>query len=447
MFSRILIANRGEIALRVIRACRELGVETVAVYSEEDRNAAYLRFADETVCIGPAPSEKSYLDISRIIAAAEIASVEAIHPGYGFFSENGHFAEVCRSCGIEFIGPSSDVLNLVGNKARARRAARDAGLPVIPGAEELPAGETEALGIAHNLGFPVMIKAAMGGGGRGLRTAHNDVSLVSGLRAARAEAEAAFKDPTLYLEKLIRPARHVEVQILADQYGNVIHLGERDCTLQRRHQKLIEEAPSPGVDDEKRRTLGEQAVALARAVNYTNAGTVEFLLDEEGNHYFMELNARIQVEHPVTEVVTGIDLVKEQLRLASGERIRHDPEDVRIRGHAIECRINAEDPAEDFRPCPGTISFYYPPGGRGVRLDSHIHAGYRISPLYDSLVAKLIVHEETRHEAIVSMRRALEEFIIEGVPTTIPLYLEILGHVGFVTGKVDTSFVERFLAH
>jgi acetyl-CoA carboxylase biotin carboxylase subunit len=447
MFSRVLIANRGEIALRILRACRELDIETVVVYSEDDRNAAYLRFADDTVCIGPAASDKSYLDISRIIAAAEIASVEAIHPGYGFLSENARFAEVCRSCGIEFIGPSTEVLGFVGDKSHARRAAQEAGLPIIPGSDGPPADDREAKAIAHKLGYPVMIKASAGGGGRGMRVAHNDASLLAGMKAAAAEADVAFQNPTLYLEKLIRPARHVEVQILADTFGHVVHLGERDCSLQRRHQKLIEESPSPGVNDELRRTLGDQAVALARHVGYANAGTVEFLVDGEGRHYFMELNARIQVEHPITEMVTGIDLVKEQLRLASGERLRYEQSDISLTGWAIECRINAEDPACDFKPCPGTVSFYCPPGGRGVRLDSHIHAGYRISPRYDSLLAKLVVHQETRPEAIVCMRRALEEFIVEGVPTTIPLFLEILGHVDFVTGSVDTQFIERFLSH
>ncbi len=446
MFSRVLIANRGEIALRIIRACRELGIETVAVYSEEDRNAAYLRFADETVCIGPGQSDKSYLDISRIIAAAEIASVEAIHPGYGFLSENGHFAGVCRSCGIEFIGPCAEVLDLVGNKSNARKCAAAAGVPVIPGSDSLAGTDADAMETARKLGYPVMIKAAAGGGGKGMRSAHNDISLAGGLRAAKAEAAASFKDSSLYLEKLIKPARHVEVQILADQFGNVVHLGERDCSLQRRHQKLIEETPSPAVTPEIRRRLGAEAVAIAKAVNYTNAGTVEFLIDSEGRNYFMELNARIQVEHPVTEAVTGIDLVKEQIRIASGERLRFSQDDVAPRGCAIECRINAEDPSCDFKPSPGRISFYYPPGGKGVRVDSHIHSGYVVSPRYDSLIAKLIVHQDSRQDAIVCMRRALEEFIIDGVQTTIPLYLEILGHVDFVNGRVDTGFVERFLS-
>ncbi|MBI4576284.1 MAG: acetyl-CoA carboxylase biotin carboxylase subunit [Planctomycetes bacterium] len=443
-FSRVLIANRGEIALRVIRACKEMGLETVAVYSTEDRDAVYLRHADEAICIGPPASTLSYLDIPRIISAAEIADVQAIHPGYGFLSENAHFAEVCRSCQIKFIGPTPEAIAAVGDKQRARDLARRSGVPVVPGSDGLVASEADAARVAHEIGYPVMIKAAAGGGGRGMRTAHNDVSLVNGFHAARAEAEAAFKDGSIYIERLVERPRHVEFQILADEHGQVIHLGERDCSLQRRHQKLLEEAPSPALDPEMRRRMGEDARRVAQAAGYTNAGTVEFLLDSSGGYFFMEMNARIQVEHPVTEMVTGIDLVKEQLRVAAGERLSMRQEDVRIQGAAIECRINAEDPDDDFKPTPGTITRWFPPGGPGVRLDSHAMAGYRVSPYYDSMIGKLIVHRGDRPQCVTAMRRALEEFVVEGIRTTIPLHLDVLNHVQFQEGRVDTHFIEDY---
>ena len=444
MFRRILIANRGEIAVRVMRACRELGVETVLVYSHADRNAQYLRSADETICIGPAPAAKSYLDIPSLIAAAEIADVEAIHPGYGFLSENAHFAEVCQACNIRFIGPSPDAIASFGDKQRARAIAKKAGVPTVPGSDGILETEEEALRVARQIGFPVILKAVMGGGGRGMRVAHNDVSLVNGLHQARAEAEAAFKSSGVYLEKLIERPRHVEIQVLGDREGNVIHLGERDCSLQRRHQKLIEESPSPALTPETRRAMGEAAIAVVRQVRYENAGTVEFLLDRSGAFYFIEVNARIQVEHPVTELVTGIDLVQEQIRIAAGERLRFRQEDVQLRGCAIECRINAEDPEQNFRPTPGLITTWLAPGGPGVRVDTHVGASSEIPPNYDSMIAKLIVHRPTRREAMATMRRALWEFVVEGVSTTIPFHRKVFEHADFMAGDVDTSFVERY---
>ncbi len=442
MFKRILIANRGEIALRVIRACRELGIETVAVYSEADANAVYLRSADETICIGPAKSAHSYLDIPRIISAAEIADVEAIHPGYGFLSENAHFAEVCQSCGITFIGPSPRTIEMVGNKSRAKATAKEVGVPVIPGSEGIVANEQQALEEARRIKYPVLIKAASGGGGRGMRVAHNDVSLVNGFLAARAEAEAAFGDSSVYLEKLIEEPRHVEIQILGDSHGNLIHLGERDCSMQRRHQKVLEEAPSPALDEALRKQMGESAKKLVKAAGYVNAGTVEFLVDKHKNFYFMEVNARVQVEHPVTEMVTGVDIVKEQIRIAAGEKLKITQKDVKLNGHAIECRINAEDPADGFRPSPGRIRAYFAPGGAHVRVDSHVYAGYEIPPYYDSMIAKLIVWGVNRDEALARMRRALDEYVIEGVKTTIPLHREIVRHPRFISGDVHTSFLE-----
>ncbi len=443
-FSRILIANRGEIALRIIRACRELEIETVAVYSEADRNAPYLSLADESVCIGPGPSLQSYLDIPKIISAAEITDVEAIHPGYGFLSENAHFAEICQSCHIQFIGPTVDNIRCLGDKAEARRMARASGLPVVPGSQGVISSDEDALRTAQELGYPVIVKAAAGGGGRGMRIAHNDISLVAGFQAARREAELAFKNSSVYLEKYLEKPRHIEVQVLADSYGDVIHLGERDCSLQRRHQKLIEECPSPAVDDALRQRLGSAAVALARAAGYRNAGTVEFLLDRQGEFYFIEMNTRIQVEHPVTEMVTGIDLVKEQIFVAAGVPLRYRQEEVLLRGASIECRINAEDPENGFKPSPGTITRFVPPGGPGVRVDSHAVSGYAIPPHYDSMVGKLIVHRENRDEAIATMRRALDEFVVEGVSTTIPLYREIFRHFHFVKGNLNTSFIEEY---
>ncbi len=444
MFRRILIANRGEIAQRIIRACRELGIESVAVYSEADAGAWYLRQADETICIGGAASAESYLNVPAIISAAEIADVEAIHPGYGFLAENASFAEVCRSCRIEFIGPEAETIAAVGDKARAREIAISAKVPVVPGSDGTLRDEEHAVESAREIGYPVMIKATAGGGGRGMRIASNEPSLRTSLRAAQAEALGAFGDDTVYLEKFIEHGRHVEVQILADREGNVIHLGERDCSIQRRHQKLIEEAPSPALTQKQRDKLGSAAVRMAKAAGYQSAGTVEFLLDGEGNFYFIEVNARIQVEHPVTELVTGVDLIQEQLRIASGEPLRYRQKDIQIRGHAIECRINAEDPEKGFRPSPGLIRTFVPPGGPGVRIDSHAFSGYSIPPNYDSMIGKLLVHRATREEAIRCAVRALGEFGIEGPATTIPFLREVLEHGEFQSGRHDTGFVERF---
>lgn len=442
MFSRILVANRGEIALRIIRACRELGVQTVAVYSQEDADVAYLQMADDAICIGPAPATQSYLNIPRIISAAEIADVQAIHPGYGFLAENAHFAEICRSCKIEFIGPSAQSMNLLGNKVEARKLAEQVKVPVKP-ASQTAVDESQAVKIAQRIGYPVMIKAAGGGGGRGMRQAHNEISLRAGLRAARAEAQAAFNDGDLYIEKLIEHARHVEVQILADMQGNVIHLGERDCTLQRRYQKLVEETPSPAISEETRRELGKAAVRLMRQAKYFSAGTVEFLVDQEGKYSFLEVNTRIQVEHPVTEMVADLDILKWQIRIAAGETLTLQQRNIKPRGVAMECRINAEDPANGFRPCAGMIEQYHQPGGPGVRVDTHVYSGYRISPYYDSCIAKLIVHQPSRPEAIACMRRALDEFHIEPIKTTIPLLKQIFNHRDFLRAKVDTEFIER----
>jgi acetyl-CoA carboxylase biotin carboxylase subunit len=445
MFQRILVANRGEIALRVIRACRDLGIEVVAVYSQADRGAAYLDLADEAVCIGPAPSAESYLKIPRIISAAEIANVQAIHPGYGFLSENPHFAEICRACNIEFIGPPQEAMRLLGNKNEARKLAKQVGVPIVPGSESLINTDTEALTLAHDMGYPVLIKAAAGGGGRGMRVARNDISLQAGLNAAKQEAENAFKDGSVYIEKYIEQPRHVEVQLLADRHGNVVHLWERDCSLQRRHQKLVEESPAPNLPPEVRNDICQAAVRLIKAANYQNAGTCEFLVDKNNKFYFIEVNARIQVEHPVTELVTGLDLVREQIRIAAGEPLRFRQLDIVHRGAAIECRINAEDPAAGFRPSPGKVTRWQPPGGPGVRLDSHITTGYTVPPNYDSLLAKLLVFQPTRAEALACMRRALAEFVVEGVKTTIPLHREILNQSAFIEGRVDTTFIERNL--
>jgi len=443
MFNRILVANRGEIAQRIFRACREMGIETVAVFSEADRGAAYLGGANEAYCVGPPRTTDSYLKIDRIISAAEIGNVQAIHPGYGFLAENAHFAEICRSCQIEFIGPSHEAMQLLGDKNAARALAKKSDVPTVPGSDGLIDSEAQALAIAHEIGFPVLIKASAGGGGRGMRVALNDLALKSALQQARAEAGAAFGNDEIYLEKYVAHPRHVEVQILADTHGNVVHLWERDCTMQRRHQKLLEESPSPRLNPETRRAMCDAAVRLVKAANYTNAGTVEFIVDEQGNHYFIEVNARIQVEHPVTEMITGIDLIKSQIRVAAGEPLPFTQDDITARGAAIECRINAEDSECGFRPAPGVITRFIPPGGFGVRFDSHIHAGYEVSPYYDSLIGKLIVHQPTRQEAIACMRRALSEMRIEGIKTTIPLLLKILAHTDFVDGRVDTTFIER----
>jgi acetyl-CoA carboxylase, biotin carboxylase subunit len=445
MFSKILIANRGEIALRIIRACRELGIQTAVVYSTADRDAAYLKLADQAICIGDAPPAESYLNIPRIISAAEIADVQAIHPGYGFLAENDHFAEICRSCKIEFIGPPHKAMAAVGDKVECKKLAKKAKVPTVPGSEGAVDDEKIALRIAEEIGYPVIIKAAAGGGGRGMRVAHNDVSLRAGFRQAQAEAENAFKDSTVYIEKYVEYGRHVEVQILADHHGDAIHLWERDCSMQRRHQKLVEESPSPVLRPDVRRELCESAVRLIKAAGYANAGTVEFLVDKKQNFYILEVNARIQVEHPVTEEVTGIDLIKEQIRIASGHPLTIRQKDVTQTGHAIECRINAEDPARNFAPSPGMIVEWRAPGGPGVRLDSHAYAGYRIPPNYDSMIGKLIVHRPTRAEAIASMKRALGEFHIAPIKTTIPLHLQIMDNHEFQSGDVDTGFVERVL--
>jgi acetyl-CoA carboxylase biotin carboxylase subunit len=446
MFGRVLIANRGEIAQRIIRACRELGVETVAVYSAADADALYLTQADETICIGPGPGAQSYLNIPSIISAAEIADVDAIVPGYGFLAENAHFAEVCRSCNIQFVGPDPETISALGNKARAREMAVRAGVPVVPGSDGQLRDEDHALKTAREIGYPVMIKASAGGGGRGMRIARNDASLLSGMHAARAEAEAAFNDGTLYLEKFVENPRHVEIQILGDQHGNLIHLGERDCSVQRRHQKVVEESPSPNVDPELRARMGEAALAIAREAGYHNAGTVEFLMDRDRNFYFIEVNARIQVEHTVTELVTGVDLIQQQLRMASGERLSLRQEDIELRGHAIEVRVNAEDPDRNFQPSPKRIELWVPPGGPGIRLDSHAFTGYQIPPFYDSMIGKLLAHRGDRLSAIRTMLRALDEFVVEGPATTIGLARRILGHSEFLAGEHDTGFVERIFS-
>ena len=445
MFSRILIANRGEIALRIIRACKELGVETVAVYSEADRNASYLHLADERICIGPGPSSESYLNIPRIIAAAEIADVEAIHPGYGFLSENAHFAEICRDCKIQFIGPSAEAMRALGDKIRAKKLAKTARVPTTPDSNGAVETVEDAVKIAQKIGYPVAIKAAAGGGGRGIRFAHNEATLRSVFKQAQTEAEIAFKDGRLYMEKCIENFRHIEVQILGDTFGNAVHLFERECSVQRRRQKVIEETPSCGLTSELREEICASAVRLAKEVGYYSAGTVEFMLDSRGQFYFLEVNTRIQVEHPVTEMVVNEDLVKWQIRIAAGEKMDLKQENIVQRGYAIECRINAEDPAHNFRPSPGRIDAFVAPGGLGVRWDSHIYQGYEIPPTYDSLIGKLIVHRPTRAETIATARRALEEFVIHPTKTTISLCRQILAHPKFVKGEWDTTFIEREL--
>jgi acetyl-CoA carboxylase biotin carboxylase subunit len=445
MYQRILVANRGEIALRIIRACRELGVESVAIYSEADRGARYLELADEAYCIGPAKAADSYLKIASVISAAEVGNVQAIHPGYGFLAENAHFNEICRSCKIDFIGPSPEAMARLGDKNAARDLARQTGVPVVPGSQGVIASEDEALRFAHEVGFPVLIKAVAGGGGRGMRVASNDLALKSALQQARAEAEAAFGNGDVYLEKYVEHPRHVEVQVLADHHGNVVHLWERDCSVQRRHQKLIEESPSPSISNETRSAMCDAARRLIQAASYTNAATVEFIVDKNGNYYFIEVNARIQVEHPVTEMVTGIDLIKWQIRVAAGERLAFSQSDIQQRGAAIECRINAENPRRNFQPSPGTITQLIAPGGFGVRFDTHAHSGYVVPPNYDSMIGKLIVHQPTRAEAIVGMLRALAELRVEGIHTTVPIHQDILSHSAFAEGRVDTTFVERTL--
>lgn len=443
MFQRILIANRGEIALRVIRAAREMGIETVAVFSEADRGADYLTLADEAICIGPAPASESYLKINRIISAAEIGNVQAIHPGYGFLSENAHFAEVCRSSNIEFIGPPHESMSQVGDKVSARELAMKARVPVVPGSDGLITDENTAVALANKIGYPVLIKATAGGGGKGMRVVRNDIALKGGIKAAAQEAEKAFKNAGVYLEKYIERPRHVEVQVLGDQQGNIIHLWERDCSMQRRHQKLVEESPAPNLPNSVRKSICEAAVRLCKTAGYYSAGTCEFLLDQDNNFYFIEVNARIQVEHPVTEQVTGLDLIKQQIRVAAGLPLDLKQRAIPQNGSAIEVRINAEDPDENFRPSPGRITKLRVPGGLGVRWDSHVHEGYLVGPNYDSLIGKLIVHRETREESIKTMQRALAEFQVEGIKTTIPILRKILSHPDFAAGKLDTTFVER----
>jgi acetyl-CoA carboxylase biotin carboxylase subunit len=442
MFSKIMIANRGEIAIRVIRACRELGIKTVAVFSKADRNSLHVKLADEAVCIGEAPSSESYLNIPSLISAAEIADVEAIHPGYGFLAENAHFAEICESCQIKFIGPRPESMRLAGDKAIARMEMKKASVPIIPGSKGVIKDQEEALRIAKKLGYPVIIKASAGGGGKGIKIAHNDGKLISSFLTAQAEAEAAFGNRDIYIEKCIQDPRHIEVQIMADSFGNVVHLGERDCSVQRRHQKLIEESPAPGISAKIRRRIGEAAIRAAKAFRYENAGTIEFLLDGKENFYFMEMNTRLQVEHPVTEYVTGIDLVKEQLRVAAGEKLSFTQEDIKLTGHAIECRINAEDPDNNFMPSPGKIETWQMPGGPRVRLDSHGYAGYVIPPFYDSMLAKLIVHGKNRLDAIAIMLRALREMQIGPVKCTASLHEKILNNPKFRQGVITTKFIE-----
>ncbi len=443
MFNRILIANRGEIALRIIRACREMGIETVAVFSDADRGSAYLDLADEAICVGPAKSARSYLKIDQISSAAEVGNVEAIHPGYGFLAENSHFNEVCRSCKIDFIGPTPEAMDLLGDKNRARDIARKADVPVVPGSGGLLSDEAEALKVAHEIGFPVLIKATAGGGGKGMRVAANDLVLKTAIQQAQSEAQAAFGNDGVYLERYVERPRHVEVQVLADLHGNVVHLWERECSTQRRHQKLIEESPAPNLPQETREAMCQAAVRLIKSVNYTNAGTVEFIVDQENNFYFIEVNARIQVEHPVSEMVTGIDLIRSQISIAAGEPLPLTQSVIVQRGAAIECRINAEDPDRNFQPCPGLIKKMFTPGGMGVRFESHVHEGYVVPPHYDSMIGKLIVHQPTRSEAIACMLRALDELRIEGIQTTVPFHKKVLQHSEFVEGWVDTNFVER----
>ena len=446
MFSKILIANRGEIAVRVIRACKELGIRTVAVYSEADAECLHVKMADEAVCIGAAASASSYRNIPALISAAEITDVEAIHPGYGFLAENAHFAEICDSCKIRFIGPHPEAIRLMGDKIEAKKVMGKAGVPLIPGSPGAIKTKEEALKAAKQIQYPVIIKASAGGGGKGMRVAHNDVRLISAFMTAQAEAEAAFGVPDVYIEKYIDQPRHVEIQIVADSRGHVVSLGERDCSIQRRHQKLIEESPSPAVDAKLRKRMGEAAVRGAKAVNYDSLGTIEFLVDSQGNFYFMEMNTRVQVEHPVTGMVTGIDLIKEQIRVAAGHKLSFSQEEVHWKGHAIECRINAEDPDHDFMPCPGQVTLYHPPGGPGVRVDSHLYSGYRVPPHYDSLLAKVIATGATRKEAIQTMLRALEEMAVDPLKTTIPFHRKVLNDPAFLAGQYSTHFIEKFAA-
>ena len=445
MFSKVLVANRGEIAIRIIRACKELGIRTVAVYSEADKNSLHVEFADEAVCIGKASVSESYLNISSIISAAEITDSDAIHPGYGFLAENAYFAEICESCGIKFIGPTSKNIRLMGDKIKAREVMRKAGLPLIPGSKTAVKTKEEALSLANKLGYPVILKAKAGGGGKGMRICHSDVRLIGAFMTAQSEAEASFGDSELYIEKFLHQPRHIEVQIAADNFGNVIHLGERDCSIQRRHQKLIEEAPSPVVNEKLREKLGKMTKEAIKAIGYTSVGTVEFLMDEEGNFYFIEMNTRIQVEHPVTEEITGIDLVKLQILIAAGERLPIKQQDIKISGSAIECRINAEDPENNFLPSCGNVEFCYFPGGKDIRIETHLYSGYVIPPYYDSLLAKIIAKGKTREEALKKMDRALSEIRIEPIKTTAPFCRKIINHPDFRKGKYHTGFINQFL--
>jgi acetyl-CoA carboxylase biotin carboxylase subunit len=444
MFHKILIANRGEIALRIIRACKELGIKTVAVHSDVDHESLHVKLADESICIGPAPSIKSYLNMRAIISAAEVTDADAIHPGYGFLSENAEFAEICGNCGLTFIGPTPENMRLMGDKISARQTVTAAGVPILPGTKEGVKTAEEAKKIAAKIGYPVIIKATAGGGGRGMKVVHSPASLPNAFAAARSEAQAGFGNPEVYIEKFCERPRHVEIQIMADKHGNVIHLGERDCSIQRRHQKLIEEAPCPVLSPELRQRMGDCAVAAAKSVGYTSVGTMEFLLDQDNNFYFMEMNTRVQVEHPVTEMITGIDIIKEQIRSAAGLPLRFKQSDIKINGHAIECRINAEHPFK-FTPSPGKINGYHTPGGLGVRVDSAVYDQYTVLPHYDSMIAKLIVHAETREEAINRMARALDEYIIEGIKTTIAFHQKIMDNKDFQEGNVDTGFLERLV--
>ncbi len=445
MFKKILIANRGEIALRVIRACKELGIRSVAIHSKADANSLHVHYADESVCVGEASPTSSYLQIPQIISAAGICDVDAIHPGYGFLAENAHFAEICESCNIKFIGPGAAQIRAMGDKVTARQTMKKVGVPITPGSEGVVADEKEAKKIASQFKYPVIIKASAGGGGRGMRVAHNEASLIQGFHAAKSEAEKAFGNADVYIEKYIERPRHIEIQILADEYGNVIHLGERDCSVQRRHQKLLEESPSPFITPDMRKKIGAAAVKAASSVGYVNAGTVEFLVDAKKNFYFMEMNTRIQVEHPVTEEVTGTDLLREQILIASGSKLSIRQKDVVLKGHVIECRINAENPYNNFSPCPGKVSLFHQPGGKGVRVDTHVYSGYPIPPYYDSMIAKLIVSADDRPKAIAKAQRALEEFIIEGIATTIPFSQFVLSSREFSEGDYDTGFIENVM--
>ena len=444
MIKKVLVANRGEIAVRIIRACREMGIETVAVYSQADEEALHTQLADEAICIGPASSSESYLNMEQIISATLVSGADAIHPGFGFLSENSKFVELCEKCNITFIGPSSEVIQKMGNKAQARSTMIEAGVPVIPGSKEAVRDVSRGAEIAEEIGYPVMIKAALGGGGKGMRVAETRETFAASFQTAQKEAQMAFGDGTMYLERFVRNPRHIEFQILADCYGNAIHLGERDCSIQRNHQKMIEESPSAVIDEELRSRMGQAAVQAAKAAGYTNAGTIEFLLERDGQFYFMEMNTRIQVEHPVTEWVTGIDLIQEQIRIASGLPLSYRQEDIKLSGHAIECRINAENPDKNFCPSPGTITDLYLPGGKGVRIDTAIYSGYTVPAYYDSMLAKLIVHADTREQAISKMRTALGEVIIEGIDTNIDYQYEIMNHPDYQSGKIDIEFISKW---